>query len=86
MILTNRSYEKIIRIWDGAFTKRYVNAYVHLGNKCLLAGDIKGVMHYQDGPINTSVLVFEIAKPASIMPENKIVKIQSYGSVLFSEF
>ena len=52
----------------------------------MLAGDIKGVMHYQDGPINTSVLVFEIAKPASIMPENKIVKIQSYGSVLFSEF
>ena len=68
---------------DSAVAKRYLNAYVHSGNDCLSAIDIKkGILH-QGGPKNTKVSVVEIDKSKCEITHSKIKDIQSFHSVRF---
>ena len=68
---------------DSAVAKRFLSAFIHSGNNCLSADDIKkGILH-QGGLKNASVSVAEIDKSACLMSHSKIVNIQSFHSVLY---
>jgi hypothetical protein len=68
---------------DSAVAKRFLSAYIHSGNNCLSAEDIKkGILHL-GGPKNASVSVAEIDKTNCQMSHSTIPNIQSFHSVLY---
>ena len=60
------------------------DAYIHAGNECTSANDIKkGILH-QGGPKNAKVTVTEIDKSRCNISYRKIPNIQSFHSVSFN--
>jgi len=71
---------------DNAVAKRYLNAYVHSGNDCLSASDIKKGILYQGGHKNTKVSEVEIDRSKCEITHSKVKDIQRYSVIPLSAF
>ena len=69
---------------ESAIAKRYINSFVHSGNNCLNAEEIKKGIMYLGGPKDCKVSVVEIDRTQCIMTESSVKNIQSYHSISYT--
>lgn len=70
---------------ESAICKSYIKAYVDSGNDCTSAEDVASGIKFRGGPANTKVSIIEIDKQQTKLTQSKIINIQSYHSIKYTE-